>query len=254
MHCDACLFDSSAWTDEDLVRTLDALPHWWAELASHDPVNALSSYGVLIGALPRRVPDADAVHRGWHALAEAGRRLHALGAGMQTHTGRVVQVNAGGGGVPKLPLPEGRITSSGVEGDRQRTRKHHGRPWQALCLWSAEVIDALAADGHPIGYGSAGENLTLSGLDWAAMRPGVQLRIGPVLVETTALAVPCRQNARWFTDGRFSLLKHSPRRYARVLEDGVVRPGDVVVVEPLPLAVPAQRPAAAGKALHGPRR
>lgn len=244
MHCDACRFDAAAWTDGDLERTLDVLPLWWAELVHDRAHEALRPYEEVLAALPRRVVDAEAVHRGWHALADAGRLLHDLGLGAATTTGRVVQVNASGGGVPKLPLPRALVTVRGLDGDRQATRKHHGRPWQAICLWSAEVIDALAAEGHPIGYGSAGENLTLAGLDWSTLRPGIRLRAGEVLLETTALAIPCRQNARWFSDGRFGRLKDAPRRYARVLEEGVVAPGDVVVVEPLPVDLPQQqRPA-----------
>ena len=241
MHCDACRFDADAWTDQDLERTLDVLPLWWADLVRDRPHDALRPYEEQIAGLPRRVVDVEAVHRGWHAIAEAGRRLHDLGLGASTATGRVVQVSVSGGGVPKLPLSRVRVTARGLDGDRQGTRKHHGRPWQAVCLWSAEVIDALAAQGHPIGYGSAGENLTLAGLDWSTVRPGLRLRVGEVLLETTALAIPCRQNARWFSDGRFGRLKDAPRRYARVLEDGEVAPGDVVVMEPLPVAVPGQR-------------
>lgn len=240
MHCDDCRFDGDAWTDSDLIRTLDVFPSWWSDLAAGGPADALARYAETIAALPRLVADVDAVHRGWHAIAEAGRVRHALGHGAATDTGRLVQVSASGGGVPKLPMLSGRITASGLEGDRQATRKHHGRPWQAICLWSAEVIDALAADEHPIGYGSAGENLTVAGLDWSSMRAGLHLRIGEVLLETTTHAVPCRQNGRWFSDGRFGRLKHSPRRYARVLEDGEVAAGDVVVVEPLPVPVPGQ--------------
>lgn len=244
MHCDSCLFDAAAWSETDLVRTLDVFPSWWKDLAAGAPAAPLAEHAAVMAALPRLVPDAEAVHRGWHALTEAGRVRHALGAGAPTDSGHVVQVSASAGGVPKLPLLSGRITATGLEGDRQATRKHHGRPWQALCLWSAEVIDALAADGHPIGYGSAGENLTLSGLDWSQLRAGVRLRVGEALLETTTLAIPCRQNARWFTGGRFGLLSRSPRRYARVLEEGEVAPGDLVVVELLPLAVPQQAPTA----------
>jgi MOSC domain-containing protein YiiM len=242
VHCDSCLFDAAAWTDTDLVRTLDAFPAWWKDLSAGAPPEPLAAYAQVVAALPRLVPDVDAVHRGWHALAEAGRARHDSGSGAATDSGTVVQVSASGGGVPKLPLLQGRITASGLEGDRQATRKHHGRPWQALCLWSAEVVDGLAAEGHPIGYGSAGENLTLSGLDWSQLRAGVRLRVGEALLETTTLAIPCRQNARWFTGGRFGLLSRSPRRYARVLQGGDVAPGDLVVVEPLPVTVPEQSP------------
>lgn len=243
MLCATCSFDAAAWTDQDLQRTLEDFPGWWRQVAVGAPEDLLRPYGDVIDTLPRQVVDVDAVHRGWHAIAIAGRVKHAAGHGATTHSGRLEQVNASSGGVPKRPLPAGRISRAGLIGDRQETRKHHGRPWQSLCLWTAEQIDALAADGHPIGYGSAGENLTLRGLTWSEVTAGTRLRIGTALVEITAEAIPCRKNGRWFTDGRFSRLKADGRRYARVLEEGDVAPGDLVVVEPL--SVPVQRPAAA---------
>ena len=85
--------------------------------------------------------------------------------------------------------------------------------------------------------GSSGENLTLSGLDWEKLKLGARLQIGPdVRVEITSYTVPCDQNARWFRGGDFKRVsqKMNPgwsRLYARVLVEGVVRPGDVVVIE-----------------------
>jgi MOSC domain-containing protein YiiM len=98
------------------------------------------------------------------------------------------------------------------------------------------VIASLAADGHPIGAGSAGENVTVSGLDWSDVKPGVRLRIGSVLCQVTAYAVPCKQNARWFSDGDFTRIHHSrgpvSRVYAVVLDPGVIAVGDAVTLEP----------------------
>ena len=98
------------------------------------------------------------------------------------------------------------------------------------------MIDALAAEGHPIVAGAAGENLTLTGIDWSTLRPGVQLLIGQVLCETSAWAVPCRKNDQWFT-GRSDRIDHDrhpgwSRIYAWVVEPGTVTTGDPVVVEP----------------------
>lgn len=239
------------WTDTDLVRTLRAFPFWWAELRAplpDDVLPLLAWHDDVVRGLPSGVADIEAVHRGWHALAEAGRIVHAAGAGVAPSVGEVVQVSTSGGGVPKTAVAWAAVTARGLVGDRQAARKHHGRPWQALCLWSAEVVDALAADGHPIAYGSAGENLTLRGLDWSALRPGVRMLVGTALVETTSFAIPCAKNARWFSDGdpfRIGQLRTpgSSRIYARVLEEGVVAAGDVVVVEPVVL--PVQRPAVA---------
>mgnify|MGYP000270813350 CR=1 FL=1 len=42
-----------------------------------------------------------------------------------------------------------------------------------------------------IDAGLSGENLTCAGLDWSAIRPGVQLSIGPdVLLEVTSYTSP----------------------------------------------------------------
>ena len=92
------------------------------------------------------------------------------------------------------------------------------------------MIDAFAADGHPIGYGNAGENITISGLDWSTMGAGVRLRIGDVLAETSFFALPCSSNAPWFLDGDFRLMHHDrgpvSRIYAWVLEPGAIAVGD----------------------------
>ncbi len=76
------------------------------------------------------------------------------------------------GGVPKHGVERIEVGWSGAMGDRQGDRRHHGRPFQALCLWSADTIAALRAEGHPIEAGLAGENVTVAGIDWAAVRPG----------------------------------------------------------------------------------
>lgn len=178
-----------------------------------------------------------AVHDTTHHLMDIGRGLHALGAGAPTHTGSVAQLNVSDGGVPKLPVDAAEVTVRGVVGDRQDERKHHGRPLQALCLWSADVIADLQAEGHPIAPGLAGENVTVAGIDWSAVRPGVQLQIGSVLAEVSAWATPCAKNAGWFTDRYFNRMDHdrhpgSSRAYAWVRRPGTIRTGDPVIVEP----------------------
>jgi MOSC domain-containing protein YiiM len=148
-----------------------------------------------------------------------------------------VQINTSGGGVPKTPIDAATIGPRGVEGDRQNDRKHHGRPLQALSLWSQEVIESLRAEGHPIHAGAAGENLTLAGIDWHTIRPGVRLQIGDVLLEISAYATPCAKNAQWFADRDFTRIDHDEhprdsRAYAWVLAGGRIATGDAVVVEP----------------------
>lgn len=176
------------------------------------------------------------VELAWQALLAAGPALRAAGELPGRHEGVVAQLARGGGGVPKLPVDQVSVGFRGVEGDVQANRTHHGRPFQALCLWSTEVIDAFRADGHPIHPGAAGENITISGIDWPVVTAGVRLRIGTVLCEISCPATPCSQNAQWFLGGDFRLMHEDrgpiARMYATVLEPGSIRVGDEVILEP----------------------
>lgn len=140
------------------------------------------------------------------------------------------------GGVPKRAVPSARLTCDGVVGDRQLDLKHHGGPERAVSLYSAEHIAALAAEGHPIAPGTAGENLTIAGLEWSALRAGVRLRIGDAaLLEITGPAPPCTTIAGSFAGGAFVRISEKvhpgwSRLYARVLREGDARVGDAVAI------------------------
>ena len=152
-----------------------------------------------------------------------------------TAAGRVVGLQRSGGGVPKRAVEEAQVTFAGMEGDWQRNRKHHGGPDRALCIYSMELIQALAAEGHPITPGSTGENVTIAGIDWRLMQPGVVLEIGGATVELTAFAVPCRTIEGSFLGGRSVRISEKlypgwSRVYARVLAEGAISLGDRVDV------------------------
>jgi len=150
-------------------------------------------------------------------------------------TGTVHSINTSGGGVPKLPRREASITADGLSGDRQRERRYHGGPMRAVSLYSLERIRALQAEGHPVGVGTMGENVTVAGLDWSRVGPGVRLAIGDVLLEVTEDAPPCKTIAGSFRDGVFTRASQKvhpgwSRFYARVLREGSVRVGDPVAL------------------------
>ncbi len=157
-------------------------------------------------------------------------------AGSQTQPGTIAQISASDGGVPKLPIPEAEVGERGITVDRQAHPEIHGKPHQALCLFSLEVIEALQAEGHPIAAGSTGENITVSGLDWASLVPATRLRLGEqVVIELTGYTSPCDLNAQWFRGGDFSAIdvKLHPGRsriYARAMQSGTIRTGDPVTV------------------------
>jgi MOSC domain-containing protein YiiM len=153
---------------------------------------------------------------------------------------RLVSINTSNGGVPKLPVAAAtrvHVAPSGVAGDRQGDRRHHGGPERAVCLYSAELIAALRAEGHSPEAGSLGENLTLSGVDWARMTAGTRVRVGAVTLELTGPAAPCSKLTAYFTGGDFNRVaeKQHPgwsRMCARVLVDGPVQVGDAVAILP----------------------
>ncbi len=156
-------------------------------------------------------------------------------------TGRIFSLQRSNGGVPKLPVREAAVSEEGLEGDRQRDRRYHGGPERALCLLSLEAILRLQAEGHPIYPGSTGENVTIAGLDWSALSIGDCLALGDtVLVQISSYAIPCKNIAASFEEGRFSRMSHKThlgetRLYVRVLQPGVLRVGQPVRVVPQPV-------------------
>jgi MOSC domain-containing protein YiiM len=151
-------------------------------------------------------------------------------------TGRIVQLSVSAGGVPKLAVPTARVGPLGLEGDSQRDHEHHGGPERAVCLFAMEQIAELRAEGHPIMPGAIGENVTVEGLDWAAIVPGVRLGLGDeVVVQVTRYTSPCVNIKAVFRGGDFARVSQkvhpgSSRVYASVVTSGVLRAGDPVRV------------------------
>ena len=135
-----------------------------------------------------------------------------------------------GGGVPKLPLSKGRLMAKGIEGDKLRS------PGRAIIIYSLERIEGLREEGHPVAApGSLGENITVEGLDWGSLVVGLHLRLGEVLLELTGPTAPCHIIEDQFSNRDSSRIEEAcfpgwSRWCAAVLEEGIVRPGDVVSV------------------------
>lgn len=152
-------------------------------------------------------------------------------------TGRIVQINVNPQGGPlKNRVQSARLTFNGVEGDKQNNLRYHGGPMRAVCLFSWEIIRDLQDEGHPVDGGTTGENLTLSGLEWAKLKPGVRLKIGDEAeLEITDYTVPCFKIKASFIDGQFKRISQKlhpgqSRLYAKVLVEGVARENDEVEV------------------------
>jgi MOSC domain-containing protein YiiM len=148
--------------------------------------------------------------------------------------GYIFQLNCSAGGVPKRAMEEALVTKRGLVSDRQAKPFIHGGPERALCLYAFELIEQLQREGHPVFPGSIGENVTLAGLDWAALEPGSRLALGPeVVIEISSYTSPCRTIAASFTGGEFARISQQrhpgwSRLYARVLETGRLAAGQRV--------------------------
>ncbi|MDQ6870970.1 MAG: MOSC domain-containing protein [Gemmatimonadota bacterium] len=128
----------------------------------------------------------------------------------------------------------------GLLGDSQDDKIHHGGSERAVCVYSLERIQALQREGHPIDIGTVGENVTVQGIDWDLIVPGVRIRLGnDVVLEVASFTSPCKTIKESFIDGRFVRISQKvhpgwSRVYARVLAEGDIRPGDHVEVIPAP--------------------
>ncbi len=152
--------------------------------------------------------------------------------------GRVAQVNVGSGGVPKLPVDRAQVGRLGLEGDAHREPEPiHGGQDQAVCLYAAEAIARVAADGHRAFPGAFGENLTTEGIAVGLLPPGTRLQVGDggLLLEITKHCQPCSTLEHLFEGGRIARISakvrpEDARQYARVIMEGPVATGDSITV------------------------
>ena len=155
-------------------------------------------------------------------------------------TGTLASINRSGGGVPKRRVNGAKVSQLGLQGDSQNDKIHHGGAERAVCVYSLERIEALQREGHPIDVGTAGENITIEGIDWGMIVPGVRLRVGDeVILEIASFTSPCKTIKESFIGGRFVRISQKlhpgwSRVYARVLSEGEIHFGDQIEVVPAP--------------------
>ena len=156
----------------------------------------------------------------------------------KNRTGVLASINVSGGGVPKRRVAGAQVSLSGLVNDTQDDKIHHGGPERAVCVYSLERIHALQAEGHPIDVGTAGENVTVEGIDWDLVVPGTRLRLGnEVILEVAAFTTPCKTIRESFIDGEFVRISQKlhpgwSRVYTRVIAEGVIHSGDRVEATP----------------------
>lgn len=129
-------------------------------------------------------------------------------------------------GVQKKPINEAKVIADwGIEHDA------HGGDWhRQVSFLSADKIEDFRKNGVRVGYGAFGENLVVSGLDFAKLSVGTLLRAGEVLLEMTQIGKECHAHCAVYHQVGDCIM---PREgvFAKVLTGGVLHPGDELVIE-----------------------
>lgn len=129
-------------------------------------------------------------------------------------------------GIEKTSIPEGHfITDFGIQEDA------HGGKWhRQVSLLSYDKVKAFNERGANVTDGAFGENLVVEGLDFRAMPVGTRLYAGTVELEMTQIGKECHSHCAIYHRMGECIM---PREgvFAKVLKEGVIRPGDVMRVE-----------------------
>lgn len=131
------------------------------------------------------------------------------------------------------PGPRG-TAGSGVAGDAIGDWTVHGGDYQAVYAYAREDLDWWQAEvGAEFHNGQFGENLTTQGIDHTSTVVGEHWRIGTTTLEVTGPRIPCRTFAEFLAQRgwvkRFTQVAR-PGAYFRVLEAGLIAPGDEITV------------------------
>jgi MOSC domain-containing protein YiiM len=148
------------------------------------------------------------------------------------HNGKLIKT-----GIFKTPVNEAvKIDTLSLKGDEQADLINHGGAHKAVYAFSADHYRywRQTLENNDLGYGMFGENFTISDLSEERIHIGDQLRIGTALLEVSQPRVPCYKLA--IALGNQHVLKlftqyYKTGVYFRVLEPGVAKTGDAVVIE-----------------------
>lgn len=131
-------------------------------------------------------------------------------------------------GTEKHTIPEGHfIPSFGIQGDA------HGGNWhRQVSLLSYNKVEEFNQRGAQVEDGAFGENLVVEGIDFRSLPVGSRLVAGEVELEMTQIGKECHSHCAIYHRMGECIM---PREgvFARVIREGVIRPGDSMeVLEP----------------------
>ena len=158
--------------------------------------------------------------------------------------GEIQQINVkpqtdGEHGLPKRRVDSAFVTRAGVEGDFNvyRHEERQDDPDQALLIMPVETIGELNSEGWPIKPGDLGENFTTRGIPYQVFDVGKIFTAGRLRFQISKACDPC-DNLFLLpfvgaSKGPNFLKVMLGRRgwYARVLQEGRVKTGDLLTEE-----------------------
>jgi MOSC domain-containing protein YiiM len=125
---------------------------------------------------------------------------------------------------PKKHVPMEEVREARVLADFGLEGCAHAQPGgtRQILLVDRETLEAMELQP-----GILRENITTNGLNVNSLPIGQQLRIGEALLEVTMVCTPCNQMER-IRPGLRKELWGRRGMLCRVLEGGVIRPGDLI--------------------------
>jgi MOSC domain-containing protein YiiM len=152
-----------------------------------------------------------------------------------SHQGRIVAVSISDRkGEVKHNVPQGRLlVDHGLEGDAHAEGGH-----RQLSLLALESIDKMRAGGAQVNPGDFAENLTTLGLEVCSLPVGTRLKVGTEIeLEITQIGKACHKGCA-IRELVGDCVMPREGVFARVLKEGIVKPGDMIEV----LDVPGRHP------------
>ncbi|HJC47359.1 MAG TPA: MOSC domain-containing protein [Candidatus Lachnoclostridium pullistercoris] len=130
-------------------------------------------------------------------------------------------------GTEKTPVEEGHfLVDFGIEGDA------HGGKWhRQVSLLSYDKVEEFNRRGADVKDGAFGENLVVEGLDFRSMAVGTRLYAGTAALEMTQIGKECHSHCAIYKKMGECIM---PREgvFAKVIREGIIRPGDVMEAVP----------------------
>ena len=129
-------------------------------------------------------------------------------------------------GTAKHPVETARLLEGyGIEGDA------HGGNWhRQVSLLSYDKVEEFNSRGAGVKDGAFGENLVVEGIDFRSLPVGTRLYAGDVVLEMTQIGKECHSHCAIYKRMGECIM---PREgvFAKVIQEGVIRPGDTMRVE-----------------------